>query len=152
MKNRAIVSANFPQLAPFETIFDDWFLREFPQLQNKNISFTSGAYPKMDAYEYQDSIKLVAEVPGLSKSDISISVEKNILSITGNKRQEKECDEKECKVIWKEIKKSSFNRKVRLDDKLDGDNIAAKFEDGVLTISIPKITPDDKIKKEIEIE
>jgi len=110
---RAAIHANFPNLAPLDNLFDDWFLKEFPELKNSNISCAVGAYPKMDAYEYVDSVKLIAEIPGLSKKDLDINVERNMLTITGTRRPKSEDDgEQCCKVIWSEIKKSSFQRKI----------------------------------------
>ena len=110
----------------------------------------TGAYkwkPSADITETEDSYEVRAELPGVSKDDIQISVKDNLLSIKGEKRQENEDESKKYKRI--ERRYGTFERNFTLPPKVDADNINAKFNDGVLTLSIPK--PEEVKPKEIPI-
>ena len=84
-----------------------------------------------------------AEIPGLSKEEVSVELEKNILTISGESRIK---DLKDQNFIRKEIKRSSFKRSFTISNSLNRDKIKADFKDGLLNISIPKNEPD-KVKK-----
>jgi HSP20 family protein len=113
--------------------------------------FQNSAYPKCDIVDFNDRIEIVAEVPGLSKDQISIDVDDDIISIKGekNKKVEKEGGT----YLRKELKKSSFKRTFTADPTIfDLDKVSAEFNDGVLELSIPKLKPQKKTKKEIKIK
>jgi len=138
-------------VSAFDNIFDN-FAREFMPNAYKDLGpgfFEKGAYPKCNVYEYEDKIKIVAEIPGLQKDQLSVEVEDGVLIIAGNKHNVSE--DKEAKIIRQELKRSSFKRSFELADSLDGNDISAKFEDGVLSISIPKIEPERSTKKTVKI-
>ena len=103
--------------------------------------------PTTDISETDDSYEVRAELPGVPKDDIHISVKDNILSIKGEKRQENEDESKNYKRI--ERRYGTFERNFTLPPKVDPDTIKAKFNDGVLTLSIPK--PEEVKPKEIPI-
>lgn len=110
----------------------------------------TGAYkwePSADITETDDSYEIRTELPGVSKDDVQISVKDNLLTIKGEKRQENMDDSKNYKHI--ERRYGTFERNFTLPPKVDVDNINAKFNDGVLTLSIPK--PEEVKPKEIPI-
>ena len=73
-------------LTPFDTIFDQLMHKQFPNFQEEvGVSFNQGAYPKVNVYEYDDKIGIVAEIPGLDKKNVSVDVEDQILTISGDK-------------------------------------------------------------------
>ena len=60
--------------------------KQFPAFQEEvGVSFNQGAYPKVNVYEYDDKIGIVAEIPGLDKKNVSVEVEENVLTISGDK-------------------------------------------------------------------
>ena len=124
---------------------------QFPEM-TKSVGvkpYAGSAYPKVNVYEYDDKVGVVAEIPGLDKKDLSVDVEDGILTIAGNKHGL--FDDAGAKVIRRELKESSFKRQFELGEELDGDNINAKFEDGILSIEIPKVEPVKPKKKSVKI-
>lgn len=136
-------------LTPFDKIFDNLMQQTFPTFQEEvGISFNQGAYPKVNVYEYDEKINIVAEIPGLDKKNVSVEVEEDILIISGDKHG---FDSDGGKCITRELKQSAFKRSFNLGEYLDGKNISAKFKDGMLIISVPKKEPEAPIKTSIKI-
>ena len=138
-------------LTPFDKMFDDIIGKSFPEI-NQQVGvnpFQGTAYPKVNVYEYDDKIGIVAEIPGLDKKQLNIEVEDGVLTVSGDKHGVHEDDG--AKVIRRELKSSSFKRSFELGDLLDGDNISANFKDGVLSISVPKVEPEKPKKKFVKI-
>ncbi len=103
--------------------------------------------PSADITETDDSFEVRAELPGVTKDDVQISVKENLLTIKGEKRQEKTDDSKNFRRVERHY--GSFERKFALPPKVEADSIKAEFKDGVLTVSIPK--PEEVKPKEIPI-
>ena len=136
-------------LTPFDKIFDQLMLKQFPNFQEEvGVSFNKGAYPKVNVYEYDDKISIVAEIPGLDKKNVTVDVEEDVLIISGDKHG---FDSDGGKCITRELKQSSFKRSFNLGDHLDGDDVTAQFKDGMLSISIPKKEPEQPKKHSIKI-
>ena len=129
-------------LTPFDRMFDQIVGTSFPEL-NKQVGvnpFQGTAYPKVNVYEYDDKVGVVAEIPGLDKKDLTVEVEDGVLTIAGDKHGL--FDDEGAKVIRRELKHSSFKRSFELGELLDGENIKASFKDGLLSIEIPKTEPE----------
>ena len=136
-------------LTPFDKIFDQLMLKQFPNFQEEvGVSFNQGAYPKVNVYEYDDKIGIVAEIPGLDKKNVTVDVEEDVLIISGYKHG---FDSDGGKCITRELKQSAFKRSFNLGEYLDGKNISAQFKDGMLSISIPKKEPEQPKKHSIKI-
>ena len=138
-------------LTPFDKMFDSMVESQFPDIV-KSVGvkpYQGSAYPKVNVYEYDDKVGIVAEIPGLNKKQLNVDVEDGVLTISGDKHSTFEEDG--AKVIRRELKQSSFKRSFELGELLDGDNIAANFKDGVLSVSIPKIEPEKPKKTYIKI-
>ena len=138
-------------LTPFDKMFDAMVESQFPDIV-KQVGvkpYGNTAYPKVNVYEYDDRIGIVAEIPGLNKKQLNVDVEEGILTISGDKHST--FDDDGAKVLRRELKQSSFKRSFELGEQLDGDNINASFKDGVLIISIPKIEPEKPKKHAIKI-
>ena len=136
-------------LTPFDKIFDQLMLKQFPNFQDEvGVSFNQGAYPKVNVYEYDDKISIVAEIPGLDKKNVTVDVEEDVLIISGDKHG---FDSDGGKCITRELKQSAFKRSFNLGEYLDGTKISAKFKDGMLSISIPKKEPEQPKKHSIKI-
>ena len=136
-------------LTPFDTIFDQLVNKTFPTFKEETgVSFNKGAYPKVNVYEYDDKIGIVAEIPGLDKKNVSVEVEDQVLIISGDKHG---FDSDGGKCITRELKQSAFTRSFNLGEYLDGSNVSAKFKDGMLSISIPKKEPEQPKKHSVKI-
>tara|TARA_B100000953_G_C17803384_1_gene352847 strand:- start:3 stop:464 length:462 start_codon:yes stop_codon:yes gene_type:complete len=136
-------------ITPFDKIFDQLMLKQFPNFQEEvGVSFNQGAYPKVNVYEYDDKIGIVAEIPGLDKKNVTVDVEEDVLIISGDKHG---FDSDGGKCITRELKQSAFKRSFNLGEYLDGKNISAKFKDGMLSITIPKKEPEQPKKHSIKI-
>ena len=138
-------------LTPFDKIFDKVMDTHYPEVidQVGVKPFQGSAYPKVNVYEYDDKVGIVAEIPGLSKKQIKVDVEDNVLTISGDKHSV--WDDAKAKVLRRELKQSSFKRSFTLGELLDGDDISANFKDGVLSIEIPKVEPAKPKKHSIKI-
>ena len=138
-------------LTPFDKMFDQMVESQFPDVvrQVGIKPYGNTAYPKVNVYEYDDKVGIVAEIPGLDKKQLNVEVEDGILTISGDKHSTFENEG--AKVLRKELKESSFKRQFELGELLDGDNISANFKDGILSISVPKTEPEKPKKKFVKI-
>tara|TARA_Y100001937_G_scaffold67549_1_gene92389 strand:+ start:174 stop:614 length:441 start_codon:yes stop_codon:yes gene_type:complete len=138
-------------LTPFDKMFDQLVSAQFPEMA-KTVGvnpMSNTAYPKVNVYEYEDKVGVVAEIPGLDKKDLSIDVEEGVLTIAGNKHGL--FDDSGATVLRRELKHSSFKRQFELGEQLNGENIKASFKDGLLSIEIPKIEPEKPKKHSVKI-
>ena len=140
-------------LTPFDKMFDELVSSSFPQI-NETVGvnpFGNTAYPKVNVYEYEDKVGVIAEIPGLDKKDLNVEVEDGVLTIAGEKHNGI-FDEAKAKVLRRELKQSSFKRSFTLGDLLDGESITANFKDGILSIEIPKVEPELPKKSIVKIK
>jgi HSP20 family protein len=138
-------------LTPFDKMFDQMVESQFPDVvrQVGIKPYGNTAYPKVNVYEYDDKIGIIAEIPGLDKKQLNVEVEDGVLTISGDKHSAFENEG--AKVLRKELKESSFKRQFELGELLDGDNISANFKDGILSIDVPKTEPEKPQKKFVKI-
>ena len=152
-----VINRNIPAidrdtfLTPFDRMFDQIIETSFPDVV-KSVGvkpYQGTAYPKVNVYEWDTKVGVIAEIPGLSKKDLSVEVTDGVLTISGDKH--KLFDVKDAKVLRRELKESSFKRQFELGEELDGNNISAKFEDGILSIDIPKVEPETPKTNKVKI-
>ncbi len=96
----------------------------------------SGWTPALDMHEDKDNIVVHAELPGMKKEDIDISLHNDCLSISGERKSEKE--HKDAEVYRSERFTGRFQRTVTLPVAVDAEKVTAFYKDGVLTITLPK--------------
>lgn len=105
-----------------------------------------------DVTDEGDHYQLTADLPGFKKDDIDISVEDGVLTITAERNEETEDKDQKGRYIRRERTYGSYRRSFDLTE-VDDDNITAKYEDGVLTLALPKKqAPEIESKKSITIE
>jgi HSP20 family protein len=104
--------------------------------------------PTVDIAETDDEIRLVADIPGMEQKDINLAVKDNTLILKGE-RQEENKDEK-TNYYRNERIFGSFYRSFSLPSMVDVDKVKAKYKDGVLTITMPKV--EEARPKEISID
>lgn len=97
-----------------------------------------GWLPAMEIVEKDDALIVTAELPGVSLNDVNITVEEGLLSISGEKKEEKEMGKVESRYhVW-ERRYGSFKRSFTLPQAVDTSKIAADFANGILTVTLPK--------------
>lgn len=129
----------------FGSMFSDLFTDFFENALSANP--TDNTWPRVDVEETGENYLIKAEIPGISKENINIEINNNMLSISGEKKEEKEVNEKN--IYRKETFSGSFCRSFSLPENVNTDNIDAKFENGMLTLSIPK--EENRKTRKIEI-
>ena len=129
-------------LTPFgsERFFDDLW----PEWRRETGEEWS---PAVNFSEKDGKYYFTADIPGVKKEDISVSVENGYLTVSGKKEESKE--EKEANYYMKETHYGSFSRSFRLPEAVDESKIEATYKDGVLTVSVEK--SEKPTKKKIEI-
>lgn len=105
-----------------------------------------GWQPAIDIHENEKEIVLEAELPGINMEDVKITVESGILTIKGEKKYKKE----ENKYFRAERVHGSFLRSFSLPSSIDLEKISASYEDGVLTVKVPK--KPENIPRQIEVK
>ena len=138
-------------LTPFDKMFDQMIETHFPSVvQQVGVKpYQGSAYPKVNVYEYEDKVGVVAEIPGIDKKNLNVEVEDGVMTIKGSKHGFDEATD--ATVLRRELKHSAFERKFTLGESLDGDNVNANFKDGILSIEIPKIEPEKPKKNFVKI-
>jgi len=100
--------------------------------------------PALDVYDDGKNVVVVTPLAGIRPEDVNVSVEKGVLTLTGENKKEHEVDDKN--YYRKEIRSGSFFRQVALPTAVNETQVKAEFEDGVLKITCPKIE-SAKVKK-----
>lgn len=115
--------------APF-SLMDRWTARPFGDER---------WMPAMDVREDDDAYNVAVELPGLSKKDVEVTVENNVLTVSGERRWEKEeGDEKKGRFHRVERAYGTFTRSFTLPRTVKADTVKAEFKDGVLNLTLPK--------------
>jgi HSP20 family protein len=123
----------------------DSFFEERPR---RKLEGVGEWLPSLDVSETKNDLVVKAELPGLEPKDIDISLSEGILTIKGEKKQEKEEKEENYHLIERSY--GSFTRSVRLPREVQSERINASFKNGVLRVTLPK--SEEAKRKEIKIK
>jgi HSP20 family protein len=136
----------FRDMMRLRTDMDRFFDEMVPRREGET---ESGVWlPSLDVSETEDDIRVKAEIPGVEKDDINLSINNNALIIKGEKNMEKEVEGEDFHRIERVY--GNFYRAIELPVLVNSDKISASFKNGVLNIVLPKA---EEVKpKEIEIE
>ncbi len=116
-------------------LFDDSF-NHFLAPISSSEELSGKWLPPVDVRETDEALTLTAEVPGLSKDDVSITLENNVLTISGERRFEKDAEKESYHRIERAY--GTFSRSFTLPANVESDKAKATFENGVLSIALPK--------------
>jgi len=125
-------------------LFDSFFHNGW---QNEETALAVWS-PAVDITERVDEYRVQVELPGVNKNDVSITLESNILTIRGTKKQEKEEKGREYHRVERNY--GSFQRSFTLPTSVKADKIDASFTDGILTVALPKA--EESKPKQIEVK
>jgi HSP20 family protein len=150
------------QWQPFERfrremdrLFDDfssgfWRGSLFDMAPSRRAEATFRTMPAVDVSETDKAYEITAELPGLDEKNIEVKLANGVLSIKGEKQEEKE--EKEKDYYRRERSFGSFERSFQVPDDVEEDKIAASFKNGVLSVTLPKSGEAQKQAKKIEVK
>jgi HSP20 family protein len=127
--------AGFGRLTSLRDEIDRLFEVPLSELANPS-RLLSGWNPALDVYEDKDSLFVKVELPGLKKEQIDISLHDGILSISGERKSEEKHEDAE--VYRAERFYGRFQRSVTLHTPVASDKVKAQYQDGVLTVTLPK--------------
>jgi HSP20 family protein len=126
------------------------FFNEIPTLFKDDFSTNLKGFVPVNIRKANDAYLLEVVAPGFEKTDFNINLEKNILTISADKKDEAK-DENE-KQIRKEYSYRSFKRSFTLDEKIDSEKIEAKYVNGVLTLNLAAKAEVKTPAKEISVQ
>lgn len=107
-----------------------------------------GFAPAVDIYQKNDDVIVEMDVPGIETDKVEVSVENNILTVSGSREDKKEVNKGD--YYRKEVRSGSFCRSVELPTKVKGEDAKADFEGGVLKVTLPKA--EDVKPRKIEVQ
>ena len=129
--------------------------REMTQLQNRFDRLFEAVggrqeswLPAVDVFDTQDAVMLKAELAGMDPDDIQIEVEDNVLTIKGERKFEEQVDEERYYRVERRF--GSFQRSLALPQGVKPDRIEAAYDDGILTVTVPKA--EQEKPKRIEVQ
>jgi HSP20 family protein len=131
---------------PTNTFFDDWFPAvESGEGWRRIGSATQAFLPALDVADEEREIVVTAELPGLEEKDFNVTLEGDMLAITGEKSSDR--SESEEGGTWTERRYGSFERRIPLPCEIDANAARASFTKGVLKLRLPKVHPTPRRPK-----
>lgn len=141
-----LVKINNRPVKTFDNIFDELFngfQSQWPANQKSSVP--------VNIHETKDGYHLEFNAAGRNKEDFKVEVEKGLLTISFEAKEVKET-ENEYKTVRKEFAVSSFKRSFNVNEKVDVDNIQAKYENGILKLYLPKKEEAAQTGKQINVQ
>ena len=134
------------------SVFDRFFENDMFDWSNRNFSNTNTTLPAVNIKEDEDGFEVEMSAPGFEKGDFKIELNNSLLTISSEKKIENETKDGQ-QFTRKEFSYQSFSRSFTLPETAEGEKIAAKYENGILSVSIPKKEEaKPKPVKQIEIK
>ncbi len=150
MEDKIMSLVRFSNQMP--SVFDRFFENDMFDWSNRNYSNTNTTLPAVNIKEDEDGFEVEMSAPGLDKKDFKIELNKSVLTISSEKKTENETKEGQ-QFTRREFSYQSFSRSFTLPETVEGEKIKAKYENGILSVSIPKKEEaKPKPVKQIEIK
>lgn len=128
------------------SVFNDFF-------DNEWMAKANATAPSINVVEEKDGYKVEVAAPGMTKEDFHIHIgDENELVINMEKKTQNQEENKERKYLRREFAYSKFEQSLILPDNVEKERISASMNDGVLTIDLPKMTPEEKRQSQRVIE
>lgn len=124
--------------------------RSNDEREGKDLFSSTDWAPAVDIKETPEAFNIEAELPGMSKDDVKVTVQNGVLSIQGERKHEKETDDKKHHRIERFY--GSFLRRFTLPENVDEDSIQASFKDGVLSLTLNKAEPTEPKSIEVDVQ
>jgi HSP20 family protein len=140
------VRLHHPARKSFDTVVDD-FLNSIPGLWNDGYNGINLA--PVNITETAEGFNLEVSVPGINKEDIKVNIEKGLLTISYDKKEESKSEG--VKTIRREFSHRSFKRTFTVADQVNADAIQAKYENGILKLYLPKKEQEKDTPKQVVV-
>lgn len=140
------VNFDRPPARTFNSFFNE-IVNELPAVASKVSGLTN---PPVNILETAADYQLELSVPGRTKEDFQVTVEKGLLTISFERKEDAKAEG--TKSIRKEFTYANFKRSFSLDDKVDAENIQAKYENGLLKFVLPKKAEAKESTKKISVQ
>ena len=136
-KNMSNVKSNYnnPLGKSLDGIMKEFF-NEFPSTLSKSVREDVLHFPPVNITDNAESYLVELLVPGYSKADFKVKLAENILTVSAEEKQAEAVEGS--KIVRREFSLKAFKRSFTLDDKMDTENISAKYENGLLQLTLPK--------------
>lgn len=132
----------------YESVFPQGWLREWPAFERLN-PFLGQRMPAVDVIDHDNEVIVRAEVPGMRKEDLKVTVTDDTLTLAGSLEHKEE--EKRDNYYYRELHSGNFTRKLTLPANVDASMVNAKMKDGVIEIVLPKREPTKRRSVNVEI-
>lgn len=136
-------------LRQLERQLDDVFSGDGSERDEQSSTALTKWSPRVDVYEEGDELVFELDAPGVNKNDLDVSLEENRLTVSGERREEKNVEDDERTYFRSERVYGQFKRSFALPDAVDTERIEANFSEGVLTVRVPKL--EDSPSRKVEI-
>ncbi len=150
IEKRKLGSESVESYTPFREMrrMIDRIFDEFPYEESFFSGRAKELVPAMDIFETDKGYEIEAEVPGIKREDIEVNIDRGILTIKGEKKDEHSEEKKGSKILERTY--GTFERSFTLPEDADANNVSATYDNGTLKLTIPK-HPESKSKK-VKIE
>jgi HSP20 family protein len=128
-------------------VFDNFLFEGFGR---SPFSLYASFSPRLDASETDKEFRITAELPGMDENDVEVSLSDNLLTLRGEKKDEKE--DKRRDYYRMERSYGMFERTIPIPEGIDSNRVEASFKKGVLTVTLPKSAEFQKERKRIPIK
>lgn len=133
-----------------DRLFDDFFAPAESRSFAAPAAATATVWPSIDVDETDQAYTVTAEAPGLEEKDVELNLRDNVLTISGEKHQERK--EEDRGRTYAERFYGRFQRTIPFDVEIDADKVQATFKNGVLTVNLPKNPQAREKTRKIEIK
>jgi HSP20 family protein len=133
----------FRDMLSLREAMDRLFEQSFVSPERREWLAPAQAGLALDVYQTDDSVVVKSSIPGVKLEEVDISIKGNILNISGETEEKEEVEEEN--YLRRERRYGAFSRSLALPEGIDADKAEAEFEDGILTLTIPKV-PEAKPK------
>ncbi|HRF25984.1 MAG TPA: Hsp20/alpha crystallin family protein [Ferruginibacter sp.] len=144
-----LVKVNNPLSRSFDGLMKDFF-EDFPVTMGKSLRENVLHFPPVNITEKENAYLLEIAAPGYEKQDFQVKVDDKMLHISVEKTDEK--TETTDKMVRREFSKRSFKRSFTIDEKIDAQNISARYENGILKLELPRKTEAKASATEISVQ
>lgn len=126
------------------------FFNEFPASVSKSLREDVLHYPPVNIRETPEAYVVYLSAPGMQKSDFKIKLENKVLTISSEKKEDAPVENE--KMVRNEFGIKSFKRSFTIDEKIETENISARYENGIMILQLPKREVVKAVSKEIDVQ
>ena len=133
-----LIRFDYPRM--FDNLLQDFVVGDFTSAVK--------SFPAIDVAEHENEFVLLAEMPGVKKEDLKLTVENNALTLSGMRKPYE--IPQDARVLLNEVRVREFSRSIEFPSDVEVDKIAAVYRDGILTVTLPKA--EEAKPKQIEVK